>query len=177
MKKTILLDLDDTLNNLVHVWLSIYNMEYNVNVKYEEIKSWDLTQWVPHPDIIYKYVKEPGIYKHLCPIKDSQDVVSLICKKYNVHVATYYPTPESCSEKYEFIQTYYPSIDKDNIHFTRKKTMINADIIIDDNPDYVQRFRGELGILVNQPWNQELKEIPSKIIRTCDWETIGSILL
>lgn len=67
------------------------------------------------------------------------------------------------------------------IVFTRDKTLVPGDVLIEDNPAYATAWakanpRG-LALLFDQPWNQKVSELPPNTLRVHGWgdalDTIG----
>lgn len=58
MKKlTILIDMDDTLEDLLGAWVSYLNTQYGTNVHKEDIRQWDIS--VAFPSLSKTQVYEP----------------------------------------------------------------------------------------------------------------------
>ena len=63
MKKlTILVDMDDTIENLSEAWVSYLNSRYGTNVSVSDISSWDISQAFPtlSKTEVYGALKEGG---------------------------------------------------------------------------------------------------------------------
>jgi 5'-nucleotidase len=68
--KSIGIDLGDTLNNLMDIWINYCNMEYNNNLSI--FSTWNVSSCVKKEcgNNIYKYLHYPGLFYNL-EIKDN----------------------------------------------------------------------------------------------------------
>ena len=68
MKKlTILIDMDDTLEDLLGAWVSYLNTQYGTNVHKEDIRQWDIS--VAFPSLSKTQVYEPILLDEDRPAK------------------------------------------------------------------------------------------------------------
>ena len=68
--KTIILDVDDVVLNLVPNWLKLYNRDFNDNLTKEQITEWNITKFIK-PEAKYSIYQYEGIlielnYGHSC---------------------------------------------------------------------------------------------------------------
>lgn len=167
------IDLDSTLNDLLPYWVDKYNKDYNDNLTLDKIIQWEMHRLVKDEcgDKIYDYLKEPGFFRNLGIIKDSQEVVEWLSKFTNVelYIVTQY-VPEGCLDKANWIREHFPFINEKNIIFINNKSMLDLDYLIDDSPYNMIEFDGEY-ILLDYPHNRNVFE-PSYIKRVYNWLNI-----
>ena len=82
------------------------------------------------------------------------EATSLISQYYDIRVVTAY-IPESCQDKCEFIDTYYPWIGSKNVVFCNDKSIIKADYLIDDGPHNHESFTGT-SIVFDYPYSRDM---------------------
>ena len=73
----ILVDIDDTINNLAYAWLDFYNKDYQDKLQYDELTNWDWSK-VVKPECgqkIYSYLHSPYLYELIKPVKNSINVI------------------------------------------------------------------------------------------------------
>ena len=58
----ILIDMDDTMEQLLKAWLRAVNKKYNRNAVYDEVRAWDVSKAYPGltRDQVYGVLSEPG---------------------------------------------------------------------------------------------------------------------
>lgn len=171
---TILIDIDDTIQNFCETWVECLNDEYKTSVKYEEISDWDMCRFFPTltKEEVYAPTYNPEFWDYVKPKPGAVEYVKkLIDEGYNVYLctATYY---QSVRPKFErIIQKHFPYINWNQVIVANQKQMIKADFLIDDgihnleDGDYIK-------ILVSAPHNQLYNAEENGMIRADNWEFI-----
>lgn len=167
----IMIDLDDTLEDLCVHWIEVLNTKYNLNVDYNTI-TWSMTQ--NFPTLTMEQICEPlddvNFWDGVKPKKDAPYFVKkLIDEGYQVYICTA-SHHNSINVKYKtIIKRYFPFIGWDNIIVTSHKDLVKADVFIDDNPTHLQR-KDCIKFLFDAPHNRnsELDENTIRVYRWCD---------
>lgn len=143
----ILLDLDSTLNDLAHFWLTVYNKEYNDKLTPGDILSWDTHKYVK-PECgkkIYDYLTEPNFFFQLEPLNGAQEFVSKLQndghEAYIVTACEMKNLGGIIQDKIEWLQEYIPSVDKKHFITTHHKYLVNGDVLVDDGPHNAEAYR------------------------------------
>jgi len=124
---------------------------------------------------INEYVYAKGFFRTAPVVKDSVDVVADLNKNYELFiVSAAMEFPQSLAEKLEWLNEHFPFLTWQQVVFCGSKTIIDADIMVDDHFKNLDLFKGTT-ILFTQPHNQ-LKNA-GRHKRTDSWSEIGSILL
>lgn len=121
------------------------------------------------------YVYQPGFFRDMPVIADSQDVLYKLNEKFEVFIvsaATEFP--QSLPEKQAWLGEHFPFIQWQQIVFCGFKTVIQADVMIDDHFKNLNYFKGKT-ILYTQPHN-ELADA-GKHTRVHNWREIEQLLL
>ena len=122
-----------------------------------------------------KYVRTKDFFRTAPVMKESQAVLSDLNKRYEVFiVSAAVEFPQSLFEKYEWLNEYFSFITWQQIVFCGSKTIVEADIMIDDHFKNLDPFKGQT-ILFSQPHNLLLHS--SKHKRVDSWNEIADILL
>lgn len=174
MKKTLVVDQDQVLADLLAGLLNKYNKLYNDNLKPEDIKSWAISEYTKCGEEIYDLLNDYHLFRNLPVIENSQEVLYRLTDKYSVYIvtsATY--VKESMIAKMEWLNEHFPFIPNSNIVFCGDKSIIDADIMIDDGIHNLENFKGDTKILFNAHHNQNY----DKFIRVYNWLEIGELLL
>lgn len=170
-KQRILIDLDDTLNELVTKWLSIYNNEFQDTLCKEDIHSWDIINYLK-PEArgkFFNYLREPDFFLDVAVQPNAPEVTKRLAEKYELFVVTSY-CPEACLAKYLWLRKNFPHISADNIVFCRTKGIIRADFMIDDGlhniEDFLKTNPNGVPMIFDAPWN---RNVGGKYVRAKDW--------
>lgn len=158
-KLKIAIDLDSTLSgwSFLEETLKVYNKRFNDNVKYTDIKEWDLSKSLTKCTMQDIYdIWTPEFILSLEPEPHAKDLVDmLISQGHEVFIVTSY-SAHHCVAKVEWCKQHL-GLDEDNIIFCRKKYLIDCDILIDD---YLKNFfdKDDMPckfekIIYNQPYN------------------------
>jgi 5'(3')-deoxyribonucleotidase len=168
-KLTIGIDLDDTLNNLVDVWLTHYNWQFNDNLKIENIKSWEISSYVKPEcgkEKLFNILKKDNWFANLGIQSNAFRVTEWLSKYYDLYIITAY-FPNACIDKTKWVEKFLPHVNIENVIFCNNKTLINTDYLIDDKAETIEKFKN-IGILLDKPWNKNSKHK----LRICNWNDV-----
>lgn len=153
-KLTILLDLDDVIIPLLPNWINAINKKYGTNVHHNDITDWKVDKFFPTltKEQVFSPVLSNKFWFGIKPYDDSCRVIDkLINAGHTVKIvtATDYRTVRV---KSEMIFKYFPMLTWKDIIITHCKSMINADVLVDD------KIGNLIGgnyhkILINKPHN------------------------
>jgi 5'(3')-deoxyribonucleotidase len=106
-------------------------------------------------------------------MEGSQEVIKELNNYYEIFITTAaMEHPTSFCAKYDWLKEHFPFLSDLNFVFCGKKSIINADYLIDDNPRHFEHFKGQ-GILFTAPHN--LKN--TSYIRVNNWIEIKDFFL
>lgn len=148
-------DIDDVLADLVPAWLAKYNADYQDTLKRQDITAWDITQFVKPAcgTKIYDYLSE-DLYDNVQPLPGALDAVRLARKCGKVIFVTSCH-PSHMGRKFRWLNNHGFNVTKEEYVECSDKSLILADIMIDDNPVNLEGFHGKEKILYDQPWNRD----------------------
>lgn len=181
MKKlTILVDIDDTIEDLLGAWCDWLNKKYGTSFNKNDITEWDLSikfapltrEQIFSPLRLGEFWKtvqqKPNALHILCNlISDGHDVYFVTATDYT----TIYP-------KYEYmIKRLFPFITWDNIIIANNKQMIHGDIIIDDGlHNLLGDNDNKVKLLMDAPHNRGFDESVFGIQRVRSWMEIYEVI-
>jgi 5'(3')-deoxyribonucleotidase len=122
-----------------------------------------------------EYVYSKGFFRTAPVVEDSQKILYRLNESYEVFIvsaATEFP--QSLSEKQEWLNEHFPFIKWQQMVFCGLKTIISADMMIDDHFKNLDHFPGTT-FLFSQPHNLHINGGKHK--RVHSWNEIASILL
>ena len=170
----ILIDMDDVIADATGKILERYEEVFGVKVPREQLNGRYLREVFPDQvDIIRTFPREPGFFRHLAVIPDSQEVVRALNELHEVFiVSAAMEFPDSLKEKYEWMQDHFPFISWKNIVFCGHKYMIAADYLIDDHVKNLEPFTGK-ALMFTAPHNMQV----TGFTRVNNWQEVASLLL
>lgn len=168
---TLLVDLDDTMTDLLSAWLNWLNNQYSTNVRKEDITDYDITKFFPSVshDKIYAPLYNGRFWASVRPKKDAPlTLLKLKNMGFRIYVCTS-SSHKTIPHKVELVlKRYFGFIPCSNIITTTNKQLIKGDILIDDA---VHNLVGGSyqKILMTAPHNQEYDASKNDMIRVNNW--------
>ena len=175
MKKlTILIDMDDTIEDLLGAWVEYINSKYDMHVHKNDIKEWEIGKAFPGltKEQIFEPLFDDEFWETVKPVENAQKFVEqMFDDGHDIYIVTcsHYKTIGSKVERVLF--RYFPFIDCDHIIVASHKQMIRGDVLIDDAPHNV--CGGEYkGILFTVPHNENFNAEKNGVIRVHGWDEV-----
>lgn len=144
-RESIAIDMDEVLADTIKALIEGVNTRTDLGIKEALLDGNKLRHFMPeHEGVLDEVLKEPGFFRNLEVIQDSQEVVEKLSKHYDIYIATAaMDVPTSFHEKYEWLRMHFPFLDPQNFVFCGRKNIVKADNLIDDNPRQLERFTGK----------------------------------
>ena len=132
------------------VLISKHRDIYNSDITIDDFTGWDLPA-----DMVEIFIK-PGFFLHLPPIPGAIDgVVKLFEWGHDIIIATNHSNIDYiAADKVLWVQRNLPMLAA-NTMIGGRKDVLQGDIIIDDNPDYLINSPCSIKICMDRPWNRE----------------------
>lgn len=161
-KLKIAVDCDEVLRRTVDRMLSLYNNNFNTKLTRDDIKDFDVaisfpeikkqtgmpaSKWlfeIHSRDVFYNNKSFPGSDWAIEELKKYGDVMILSSQK----------TYENKRDTLDFL--HREGIDTRNVCFLNDKSIVDCDIMIDDNPDYFKNCKAKVCVLITAPYNKEV---------------------
>ena len=174
----ILVDMDDTIEQLLKTWVARANERYGRNVALDEITDWNVA--APYPGItkeeIYGVTYEPGFWSAVEPMPGAAEALKhFMDEGHEVYIVTS-TEPEHVEEKMNrLLFRYFPFLDWGQVIITRRKQMIRGDVLIDDG---IHNLEGGpyKKILYTAPHNRYYDAEANGMIRVHGWDEIVRII-
>lgn len=170
--KRIAIDMDGVMADVTHQFLKYHEAETGIKLSLNEING--LPDRVAFPNV-RNWVYTEGFFRTLPVMVDGQRVVAELNQKYEVFIvsaATEFP--QSLPEKQAWLNEHFPFITWQQMCFCGSKTIIQADIMIDDHFKNLDYFEGET-LLFTAPHNAHAAV--GRHRRVNNWLEIEQILL
>lgn len=177
-QKVILIDIDDTIEDLLPAWCDALNRKYNTSVSPSNITEWDMQKFFStlSQQQIYSPFQNEGFWKTIKPKKDAPVYIRLlIAKGYKVYLCTS-TDYRNIKPKFEhIIRPYFPYIKWEDVIVAHNKQMIKANCMIDDG---VHNLEGGnfTKILMTAPHNKNYDAEENGMFRAENWAEVYEII-
>jgi len=178
MKKlTILIDMDDVLEELTEAWISELNRIYSTSVSPSDITSWNIADFFPAltQNEVYSPLHDPNFWKSLRPTPEAQKIVKrLIEDGHTVRIVTasHYNT---VSPKITWLLWAYPFLKWKDVIIASDKSLIKGDVMIDDGVHNLEKTSCTK-LLFSRYHNQSYDAESNGMIRVNTWNEIYHII-
>ena len=168
---TILIDMDDTMEQLLQAWLECVNTRYGRNVAYTDIQDWDITKAYPGltREQVYGVVLENDFWKTVKPMPHAQEVIQYFMEQGHQVLIVTASSYESLYGKMAYhLFHHFPFLSWDQVIITSRKQLIRGDVLIDDGPHNLEGGSYHK-ILVSCPHNRGYDEKAQGMLRVDNW--------
>lgn len=168
------LDLDCVINNLMEKTLEFYNTHNNKNIQMSDLTSYNFYDCLKKEDAdgIIKLFKNKALWDSLTPINGARDgLKKLVDDGHKVYIVTA-TAPENFAWKIQWIKKYFPFFNPNNVIRMMDKSLMQADVIIDDCLDQLLAHKMCDRICLDYPWNRNITDFIYDIRRCQNWKEI-----
>ena len=170
---TILLDCDDTISIFMETCIMKYNEIYGTNHTIEDITDWDISGIFEHN--LWSIFDKTDVLQHM-PLKDGAfDIIKKWHKKgHKIVVVTGVNSINSYADKLRWLDLIGLAPYVYEVIPTRHKELVNGDVFIDDNPQYLYEWKHvnetKLCLLMTAQHNKNKEYIT--LIRIDSWDDV-----
>jgi len=134
MRKTIAIDMDNVIADIQTNWINLYEKEFGVSVKKEDLLGKPEDEAFPDPVAAKSLLYKPGFFRFAPVMEGAQEALRALQKDFDIYiVSAAMEFPTSLFEKYEWLTEHFPFISWKNIIFCGDKSVIDTDFLIDDH--------------------------------------------
>ena len=175
---TILVDMDDTIEQLLKAWVRGVNEKYGRNVDYNDVTSWDVSAAFPGLtwEQVYDIPMQPGFWKTVDPIPGAAESLQrLMNDGHDVLIVTATPHESVPDKMNDLLFRCFPFLSWNQVIITFHKQMIHGDVLIDDG---IHNLEGGdyAKILMTAPHNRNYNAEANGMIRVHDWTEIEKVI-
>lgn len=174
----ILVDMDDTIEQLLKAWIRAINERYGRNAVYEDFKTWDVS--APYPgltrDQVYDIILEPGFWKTVEPIPGAvEGMKALLDDGHEIYIVTATAYQSVAEKMTDLLFKYFPYLTWHQVIITHNKQLIRGDVLIDDG---IHNLEGGdfVKILMTAPHNRSYDAEANGMIRVHSWPEIVEVV-
>lgn len=175
---TILVDMDDVLENLSFAWIDYLNQEYGTEVNKYATRDWEIDK--SFPDLtkaqVYAPLYDTDFWHTVRPIDGGPETIErLVHEGYEIYVVTASNYVTLQTKMDDVLFKYYPFLDWNNVIVTSNKQIIRGDILIDDAPHNL--LGGDYSkILMDAPHNRNFDAEMFGVYRARSWKEIYNLV-
>ena len=171
----IAIDMDEVMADSLTRHLQLYNDEFGANLRKQDLQGKPLHLTVPeaHRRRIDEIALSDGFFWDLDVMPGCQEVIRQLTERYDVFIVTAaMEFPNSFLPKHAWLQEHFPFLDIRNVVYCGDKSIVDADIMIDDRIRNLEQFEG-MRILFSAPHNMNEK----RFLRVNNWKEVRTLLL
>jgi 5'-nucleotidase len=171
----IAIDVDGVVFDLVSEVLRRYNKDWDDHLAVSDITQWDVSKFAkPECGVkIYEYFEMPDAYEQALPVQNAYHGLLEIAKDGHRIVFVTTAAPGTAGVKQHILSDYGYLKDRKNYVECADKSLIKADVLVDDGIHNLRHFSGER-VIFDQPWNRH--ESIGGAWRAKDWEDVVKII-
>ena len=173
-KLTILVDMDDTIENLCEVWVEMLNEKHGRRVELCDIVDWDMSLFFPGltREELYAPLFTRELYQRITPLPGARKHMEMLMDDGHKILLVTASHPATIQMKYELvIKRYFPFIDTKGIITAYEKQRIKGDVLIDDAPHNLEN--GDyIGVLFDSHHNKTYDAESNGFRRVKSWSEI-----
>jgi 5'(3')-deoxyribonucleotidase len=173
-KQRIAIDMDEVMADTIEKFITLYKHKHNLDIRLDEMRGKEFREMLPADlyNTTRKYINEPGFFRDIPVMPDSQRVVKELYEKYDVFiVSAAMEFKNSLIDKYDWLEEHFPFIAWQHIIFCGLK-IVNVDIFIDDRTRNFADFEGR-ALLYSSPHNLLIDNYE----RVNNWQQVADKLL
>ena len=170
--KRILVDMDGVLADVYSRFFDLHEQETGSRLSVSDVSGMLEAEAFQNQ---IGWVTIPGFFRTVPVMKGSVGGLKKLNSQYDVVVVSMATEfPQSLTDKQLWMHDNYPFISWQQLVFCGNKSLLQADIMIDDHPKNLDNFTGET-IMFTQPHNIFITD--TKHRRVSSWEEIEGLLL
>lgn len=132
--KTILIDMDDVIENFTEAWVKGIGEKFGYCLTSEDIKDWHIGKFYPEltTEELYSIIRDPDFWLKVEPKEDAMKYIPKLQEHFDVYLVTATEIATAGRKLKDLIEVYFPFIDEHHIIIAHNKQMVRGDYIIDD---------------------------------------------
>lgn len=168
---TILVDMDDTIEDLLGAWVSYLNTKYGTSVQKDEVTQWDISQAFPmlNKTQVYEPLYLDSFWRSVKPIDGAAETLQkLMANGHRVLIVTTSAYQTLYTKMEEVLFRYFPFLTWNDVIITSHKQLVNGDVLVDDGTHNLEGGK-YLRLLMDAPHNRAYNAEKNGMIRVYNW--------
>ena len=168
---TILVDMDDTIEDLLSAWVSYLNTKHGTSIKKDDVTQWDISKSFPtlSREQVYEPLYLDSFWLSVEPIDGAAEILQkLKADGHQVLIVTTSSYETMHTKMEEVLFKYFPFISWNDVIVTSRKQLVNGDVLVDDGVHNLEG--GEyFKILMDAPHNRSYSAESNGMMRVYNW--------
>lgn len=169
-KLTILVDMDDVLENLVECWIAELNLRFGTAVSVDDVTTWNIAEVFPSltPKQVFSPLYDTDFWAKLSALPGAQEYLKRLIDdghKIRIVTASYY---ETLPAKMELLFREFPFLNWNDVIVAHDKKLIRGDVLIDDAIHNLEDAPYNK-LLFHRPYNKDYDAAANGMIRVYNW--------
>lgn len=163
----IAIDMDEVLADTAAHQVAWYVREFGPGLTTAQLHGRHLLSVIPagHHEAVRGHLSHPRFFRDIPVMAGAIDAVVALQARYDVFVASAaMEHPVSFGPKFEWLREHFPMIPPSHCVFCGDKSVLGAEMLIDDSPYQLVKFRGE-PVIFSAPHNA----LETRFRRFRDW--------
>lgn len=175
---TILVDMDDTIENLAEAWVDYLNARHQTSTSLSDITDWDISKVFPTltKEQVYAPLFEDAFWSWVKPMKGASETLQkLIADGHTVLIVTTSNYQTLAAKMEQVLFRYFPFLTWNDVIITAHKQLIKGDVLIDDG---IHNLEGGdyFKILMTAPHNRNYDADKNGMYRVSSWSDAYSAI-
>jgi len=172
----VLVDMDEVIADTTAAMVTWYKNKFGGDIDYKKmLEGHSLVKGFPqeHQALVRQQLYEPGFFRHLPVMPDSQGVLEEMNKRYEIYIVSQaVEFPNSLKEKHDWLMEFFPFFTWRQLVLSGTKKIMWGDYLIDDHARHFEFFKGK-PYLFSTPHNLD----ETRYERIGSWEEAAKIFL
>lgn len=153
---TLILDLDDVLENQAELWVEELNRRHQRDVAYEDLDGWNIEPFYPGLSMaeIYAPLEENCLLDKFVCTEYSQEIVRKWARDGHTILVVTATRPHLVNKKFEWVVKNYPEIPENCLICAGDKRFVYGDFIVDDGIHNLLTSTCPNRLIFDRPWNR-----------------------
>lgn len=169
---TILVDMDDTIEDLLCAWVEYLNEKYETNVKPEEVTNWNISEFFPtlKSEQVFEPRHNKEFWYRVKPKENAPEVLQkLISDGHKIFIVTASAYEALAAKMTVVLFRYFQFLSWDDVIVTAHKQLIKGDVLIDDG---IRNLEGGTyaKLLFDAPHNKNYNAEANGMRRVHNWD-------
>lgn len=175
---TILVDMDDTIENLAEAWVAYLNARHQTSTNLSDITDWDISKAFPTltKEQVYVPLFEDAFWSWVKPMEGaSESLQKLIADGHTVLIVTTSNYQTLAAKMEQVLFHYFLFLTWNDVIITAHKQLIKGDVLIDDG---IHNLEGGdyFKILMTAPHNRCYDADKNRMYRVTSWSETYSVI-
>lgn len=167
------IDCDNVLADLAGPWAAWIARNHDPKFTLDRWTSFNVEECANGGSLLYDFIAKGSTFRYLPVVEGAAEGLAALNEEYRVVVVSSV-SAIFWHHRLEWLAQHFPFLAPEQFVAMKDKSMLRADVLIDDSLTQLYGFAGGLPVVFDRPWNRS----PSRpMLRAWDWSSLLEILL